>query len=833
MYNLTDLANRVIQVASQFASRKGNQVGTEHFLYALTKVESKSKKLLESYRVNSDIIEEVLNTVGGGAISNVVELTPRTKELLLIASSVAKRTHSNYISTEHLLVALLSQEDSFAINILSTALKVNVYELRNRAIMLITNTNNVQPQSNEFNSDGFVELGNLSGKTTSNNNMSQGGGYTSQLPQELLDMGSDLTLRAKNGKIDPVIGRDSEIERMIEILCRKTKNNPVLIGEAGVGKTAVVEGLARKIVSGDVPQLLKNKTIYSLDIGGLMAGTKYRGSMEEKLKNAIELITSNKNIIVFIDEIHTLAQVGTDKGETNPADMLKPYLARGEMQTIGATTTDEYRKYIEKDKALERRFQPIVIDPPTVDQTIEILNGLRDSYEAFHNVKITDEAIKAAANLSDRYIQDRSLPDKAIDLIDEASSRAKVKNNYDSDEIKTIKAKLTKLEAEKEDAVNQEDFEKASKLRDQISKLNDEISRLRAKPISNSTVITITEQDVAEVVSKWTNIPLTKLTEGEAERLLNLEKTLKERVKGQDEAVEKVAKAIRRSRIGIRDPKRPIGSFLFLGPTGVGKTELSKTLAEALFDDEKKMIRLDMSEFMEAHSVSKLIGSPPGYVGFDDGGQLTEQVRRKPYSVVLFDEIEKAHPEVFNMLLQILDDGRLTDSHGKIVSFKNCIIIMTSNIGSDKLNKNKVDLGFNERDSATEDKSQMMLTELKKYFKPELINRIDNIVIFNKLSPQVLKDIAKKMLADLNKNLKQSGVELKFTTATLNYLVKNGTNDDFGARPLRRIITSQIEDELADKMLRGEVKSGDQLLVDFKNNKLQFLTKQNSESEIE
>ena len=652
----------------------------------------------------------------------------------------------------------------------------------------------------------------------------QGDNPVSELHQDLLDMGSDLTLRARLGKIDPIIGRDNEIERMIEILCRKTKNNPVLIGEAGVGKTAVVEGLARRIIAGDVPGFLKDKIIYSLDIGGLMAGTKYRGSMEEKLKNAIELISTNKRIITFIDEIHTLAQVGSEKGEANPADMLKPYLARGEMQTIGATTTDEYRKYIEKDKALERRFQPITVDQPTVEQTIEILKGLRDSYEAFHNVKITDEAIKAAATLSDRYIQDRSLPDKAIDLIDEASSRAKVKTNYDSVEVKKLKDDLEKLEAEKEDAVNQEDFERAGKLRDKILAIKEEISRQKSIPTNENYVVDIDEHDVAEVISKWTNIPLTKLTEGEAEKLLNIEKTLIERVKGQDEAVEKVSKAIRRSRIGIRDPRRPVGSFLFLGPTGVGKTELSKALAEALFDDENKIIRLDMSEFMEAHSVSKLIGSPPGYVGFDDGGYLTEQVRRKPYSVVLFDEIEKAHPEVFNILLQVLDDGRLTDSHGRVVSFKNTIIILTSNIGSDKLNKTSVELGFNDS-KEKDDKSMIALDELKKHFKPELINRIDNIIVFNKLSAPVLKEIAKKMLADLNKNLRQSGIELKFTTATLNYLVKNGTNDDFGARPLRRLITSKIEDELADRMLRGEIMKGDNVLVDTKENKLLFLTK--------
>ena len=821
MYNLTDLANKCMQIASQFASNYTNQVGTEHVLYALTKVESKSKKLLNAYRVTSEELKNIIESIGNdGLSSNIVEITPRVKEMLMIANSIAKRTNSQYISTEHMLVALLSQEDSFAINILSQVMKLNTYEMRNKAI---TNLTQIKTSSH-FDTEDFEQVGNLSNKERKQKVTQQNDNFVSELPQELLDMGSDLTLRAKQGKIDPVIGRDEEIERMIEILCRKTKNNPVLIGEAGVGKTAVVEGLARRVVAGDVPEFLKNKTIYSLDIGGLMAGTKYRGSMEEKLKNAIEIISTNKDIITFIDEIHTLAQVGTEKGEANPADMLKPYLARGEMQTIGATTTDEYRKYIEKDKALERRFQPINIDQPTVEQTIEILKGLRNSYENFHNVTITDLAIKTAAEMSDRYIQDRSLPDKAIDLIDEASSRAKVKTNYDTAEIKNLKVDIEKLEKQKEMAVEQEDFEKASKYRDEIARLKEEILRQKSIPTNNEDRAVVDEHDIAEVISKWTNIPLTKLTEGEAEKLLNIENTLMERVKGQDEAVEKVAKAIRRSRIGIRDPRKPVGSFLFLGPTGVGKTELSKALAEALFDDENKIIRLDMSEFMEAHSVSKLIGSPPGYVGFDDGGYLTEQVRRKPYSVILFDEVEKAHPEVFNILLQVLDDGRLTDSHGRMVNFKNTIIILTSNIGSDKLSKTKVELGFNDS-KENEDKSAIALTELKKYFKPELINRIDNIIVFNKLSATVLKDIAKKMLADLNKTLKNSGVELKFTASTLNYLVKNGTNDDFGARPLKRLITSKIEDELADRMLKREIISGDNVVVDCKEGKLVFLTK--------
>ena len=571
---------------------------------------------------------------------------------------------------------------------------------------------------------------------------------------------------------------------------------------------------------------MKGKTIYSLDVGGLMAGTKYRGSMEEKLKNAIETIMNSKNIIVFIDEIHTLAQAGSDKGETSPADMIKPYLARGEMQTIGATTTDEYRKYIEQDKALERRFQPIMVNPPSVDDTITILKGLRDSYEAFHKVKITDDAIISAVKLSDKYILDRSLPDKAIDLIDEASSRAKVKNNYSSAEEKELKEKLNQLNANKEDAVMQEDFEKASKLRDEIAEVKAKLEELKNAPSSKpETPAEIGEEEIAEVVSKWTGIPITKVTEGESEKLLRLEQTLSERVKGQDEAIKVVSKAIRRGRIGMRDARRPIGSFLFLGSTGVGKTELCKALANALFDSDDKMIRLDMSEYMEAHSVSKLIGSPPGYVGFDDGGQLTEQVRRKPYSVVLFDEIEKAHPEVFNMLLQVLEDGRLTDSHGRVVSFKNTVIVLTSNIGSDKLSNKRIDLGFSDKSGAEMDLKQVALDELKKYFRPELINRIDNIVVFNKLGEDVVAEIAKNMLAELNKNIKDKNIELKFSANTLKYLIKNGTNVDYGARPLRRLITTAIEDELADMYLRGEIKDGDTVMVDCKNNKLNFVVK--------
>lgn len=823
IYNLTDLANRAIQYSQSVARKYGNQIGTEHILYGLTKVDCQASKLLKTYKVNTLVMEQVLDNMGSGFGSRIGDFSPRAKELFVIANEISKRTGTNYISTEHLLVALLSQNDSYAIQILAGALKLNVYEMRSKMLGIISSKQSNTPAG--FSDEGFVRVGKIN-KEATEDFATTPDVHTSELSDELLQMGSDVTLRAKQGKIDPIIGRDAEIERLIEILCRKTKNNPVLIGEAGVGKSAIVEGLAQKIVAGDVPQILKGKTIYSLDIGGLMAGTKYRGSMEEKLKNAIETIMSSKNIIVFIDEIHTLAQAGSDKGETSPADMIKPYLARGEMQTIGATTTDEYRKYIEQDKALERRFQPITVNPPSVDDTITILKGLRDSYEAFHKVKITDEAIISAVKLSDKYILDRSLPDKAIDLIDEASSRAKVKNNYSSAQEKELKEKLTQLNANKEDAVTQEDFEKASKLRDEISDINKQLEELKNTPSAQpETPAEIGEEEIAEVVSKWTGIPITKVTEGESEKLLKLEATLSERVKGQDEAIKVVSKAIRRGRIGMRDGRRPIGSFLFLGTTGVGKTELCKALANALFDSDDKMIRLDMSEYMEAHSVSKLIGSPPGYVGFDDGGQLTEQVRRKPYSVVLLDEIEKAHPDVFNMLLQILEDGRLTDSHGRVVSFKNTIIVLTSNVGSDKLNSKRMDLGFSDKNQADLDLKQVALDELKKYFRPELINRIDNIVVFNKLGEDVVAEIAQNMLAELNKNLKDKNITLKFSASTLKYLIKNGTNADYGARPLRRLITNAIEDELADMYLRGEIKDGNSVMVDCKNNKLQFLVK--------
>ena len=681
--SFSDSVEKVLKEASSIAVKYGSlQVGTEHLLYGLTKVkECASSKLLSDFGVTPYNLENIFDenteyvNIGGD-----VELTPRVKEVIKISQKIALQLGHSFIGTEHILYAILCSTSSFAVRMLTGYFHINIDEMKSKVLILLQGESKEMSMENQTNKSG--------------------------LPEKLLTMGTDITLKAREGKIDPVIGREAEIERIIEILCRKTKNNPVLIGEAGVGKTAVVEGLALAIAKGNVPELLANKIIYSLEIGGLMAGTKYRGSMEERLKDIIETIISQKNIIVFIDEIHTLAQAGSEKGETSPADMLKPYLARGELQTIGATTTDEYRKFIEKDKALERRFQPIMVNPPSVAETIEILKGLKDSYEAFHKIKITNEAIEAAATLSDRYIMDRSLPDKAIDLIDEASSRAKVNYNLKPASIRDKEEKIKQLSANRDEASIQRNYEKAAKLQSQIINLENELDVLNEefnKKAKKSSGF-IGANEIAEVVSKWTGIPVTKITETEKEKLINLEDIIHKRVIGQDEAVEAVARAIRRSRVGLQDSKKPIGSFLFMGQTGVGKTELAKAIAEAMFDDESNIIRIDMSEYMESHSVAKLIGAPPGYVGFDDGGQLTEQVRRRPYSVVLFDEIEKAHPDIFNALLQILDDGRLTDSQGRVVSFRNTIIIMTSNVGATQINAKS--LGFASNDNKEYDFEQ-------------------------------------------------------------------------------------------------------------------------------
>lgn len=804
--SFSDNIKKVIENASKFALRFGsNLVGSEHILYGIVSVKDcLASKLLAESGVTEPALFEFFedNAPDDILFGSEVELTPRTKDLFMSAQQIALKFNHSFLGTEHLLLAILSSSGSVAYRVLVGQFGVDIEALRGKIIRLIQSGTKAQEEGEE--------------------NKKQS---ASTLPEKLLDMGTDITLKAKEHKLDPVIGREEEIERVVEILCRKTKNNPVLIGEAGVGKTAVVEGLAQAIVSGDVPEILKDKVVYSLEIGGLMAGTKYRGAMEEKLKDAIETIIASKNIIVFIDEIHTLAQAGSEKGETSPADMLKPYLARGEMQTIGATTTDEYRKFIEKDKALERRFQPIMVNPPSVEQTIQILKGLKDSYEAFHKITITDEAIEAAAVLSDRYIMDRSLPDKAIDLIDEASSKAKVNFTVKPAEVRALEEKIKGLSASRDEASLQRNYEKAAKLQSEIIKLEGELSKKSDKFDVNkekSAIVSIGANEIAAVVSKWTGIPVTRITESEKQKLIHLEEILHKRVVGQNEAVEAVAKAIRRSRVGLQDSKRPIGSFLFMGQTGVGKTELSKAIAEAMFDDENNIVRIDMSEFMESHSVSKLIGSPPGYVGYDEGGQLTEAIRRKPYSVVLFDEIEKAHPDIFNALLQILDDGRLTDGQGRTVSFKNTIIIMTSNLGANEVKEHRKSLGFGGEEDEEIAPKDIYLNALKKKFKPEFINRIDVVCIFDNLTQNDLVKIAKILISNINKRLKEKNLSLKITQDALEYVVDKGSNIEYGARPLKRFIQQEIEDQIAEKILLGQLKNEGEIIIDVENDNLTF-----------
>ncbi len=848
---LTESVNRAIQNAGKIALLYGNyQIGTEHMLYGLASVkDSVASKILTNFGVNHNKIEEIFSKnkpkQSNLILQSSIDFTPRTKETFVLANQFAMQIGHNFVGTEHLLVSLLLQEDSYAVSMLKRNFRVNINELKNTILQVLKaeTSSTYNPNMNSNFDFGYTNQQQYNQQysqpnNNSNNPYRNGGDYVgnvnagynsnfnnsgSALPQQLLEMGQDLTARARANKIDPIIGRDQETERIIEILCRKTKNNPVLIGEPGVGKSAVVYGLALRIAKDEVPDLLKNKTIYSLELGGLMAGTKFRGELEQRLKDLITIITQNKDIIVFIDEIHTLMQVGSDKGEINPADMLKPYLARGEFQTIGATTTDEYRQYIEKDKALERRFQPIMVNPPSVEDTIKILKGLRDSYEAFHKVKISDEAIEAAAKLSDRYIMDRSLPDKAIDLIDEASSKAKVHNNQKPAELVLVEEEIAKYEVEKREALISDNFEKAANYRDKIKEAVNRKKLIEEKIVSQGSA-TITENDICAVISKWTGIPVTKVTESEKQRLLNLESILHKRVIGQDEAITAVSKAIRRARIGLKDNNRPIGSFMFLGQTGVGKTELCKALAEAMFDNENNVIRLDMSEYMEKHSVSKLIGSPPGYVGFDDGGQLTEAVRHKPYSVVLFDEIEKAHPDVFNLLLQILDDGRLTDSQGRTVSFKNTIVILTSNVGVSELPKKQTKLGFGEQEQTAEleydQMKEILLNSLRKKFKPEFINRIDVVTVFHALNFEQIAQIAKIFISNLNKRLNRQGASLKVTESALKYLIEKGYNPEYGARPLRRLIEQEIEDRIAEYILENKLEQGSVVVISARNNNL-------------
>ena len=794
-YKFTNRAKKAIEIANDLAIELGhNYIGTEHILYGLSKEGSGvAAKVLENQEVEPQkILDKIDELIGReDKTEETLGFTPRTKRVIENAFIEAKKLGYNYIGTEHLLIGILREADSIAARILLD-LNVNIPKLYNEIIKVINDE--------EIGEDG----------ANTKKETRRKGSYNSTAT--LNQFGEDLTKKAEEGKLDPVVGRKEEIQRVIQILSRRTKNNPCLIGEPGVGKTAVVEGLAQKIVAGDIPEILKDKRVVTLDISGMIAGAKYRGDFEERIKKALNEVKKAGDVILFIDEIHTIVGAGAADGAIDAANILKPLLARGEIQLIGATTLNEYRKYIEKDSALERRFSPVNVKEPTPSDTIEILNGLRDKYEAHHNVKITKEAIEAAVKLSVRYINDRFLPDKAIDLIDEASSRARIKTYTEPENLKELQTKIEEIEKDKEEAVRSQKFEKAASLRDKEKELKEKYEKEEQKWKNKNTkqVTNITEENIAEVISTWTGIPVYKITENENERLKNLEKELHKRVVGQNEAVEAVAKAIKRGRVGLKDPNRPIGSFLFLGPTGVGKTELSKALAQCLFGDESSMIRIDMSEYMEPHSVSKLIGSPPGYVGFEEGGQLTEKIRRKPYAVILFDEIEKAHPDVMNMLLQILEDGRLTDSQGRTVNFKNTVIIMTSNLGA-RVITDKKSLGFsnNEKQEDSqkdyEETKKEVMQILKKELRPEFINRIDEIIVFHKLNDEEIRKIVDIMIAEVERRLKEQNIEIEVDDSVKDLIAKTGVDKAFGARPLRRTIQNLLEDKLAEEILDGNI----------------------------
>ena len=812
MYKFTNRAEKALEYAGELATEFGhNYIGTEHILYGLVKEGSGvASQVLTMQDITAEkIAEEIESLIGKGEkAENDVDIgfTPRSKRVIENAFIEARKLNSEFIGTEHLLIGIMREGDSVAVRIMMD-LNVNPQKLYNEIIKVI-------------NED---ETANNNDKQANNK---QKGSYN-QTPT-LNQFGGDLTKKAREGKLDPVIGRKQEIERVIQILSRRTKNNPCLIGEPGVGKTAVAEGLAEKIVQEDVPEMLKNKRVVSLDIASMVAGAKYRGDFEERIKKCLEEVKKAGDVILFIDEVHTIVGAGSAEGAVDAANILKPLLARGEVQVIGATTLNEYRKYIEKDSALERRFSPVTIGEPTTEETISILTGLRDKYEAHHNVKISDQAIKAAVELSTRYINDRFLPDKAIDLVDEAASRVKMKNYTQPDSLKKLEEKVASLDKEKEDAIRVQDFEKAASLRDKEKEEKEKLQKEKEKWEGRNTksVTALTEEDIAEVVSNWTGVPVKKLTQSENEKLKNLEQTLHQRVIGQNEAVEAVAKAIRRGRVGLKDPNRPIGSFLFLGPTGVGKTELSKALAESLFGKEDAMIRIDMSEYMEPHSVSKLIGSPPGYVGFDEGGQLTEKIRRKPYSVILLDEIEKAHPDVMNMLLQILDDGRLTDAQGRTVNFKNTVIIMTSNVGA-RMITDKNTLGFTvssdkkeEAQKEYESIKKDVMGELKRQFRPEFINRIDEIIVFHKLTDDDVKQIIDIMLKQVQDRMQKQNIQLEIDDSVKELISKKGFDTNYGARPLKRAIQNVLEDRIAEEILDGNIKPNKKAVIKAEEEKI-------------
>lgn len=810
-YKFTNRAKKAIEIANEAAIELGhNYIGTEHVLYGLVKEgNGVASKVLNNQEVTPDsILDKMVELIGQEEpIVETLGFTPRTKRVFENAFIEARKLGYNYIGTEHLLIGILREGDCIAARIL-LELNVNIPRLYNEIVKVINEGEDLQ------------------GEEKSNNKERKGGSYNQTTT--LNQFGEDLTKKAEEGKLDPIIGRKEEIERVIQILSRRTKNNPCLMGEPGVGKTAVVEGLAQKIVAGDVPEILKEKRVVTMDVSGMVAGAKYRGDFEERIKKALAEVKKAGDIILFIDEIHTIVGAGAAEGAIDAANILKPLLARGEIQLVGATTLNEYRKYIEKDSALERRFSPVNVNEPSEKDTIKILKGIRDKYEAHHGVKITDEAIEAAVTMSVRYINDRFLPDKAIDLIDEAASRAKLKTYTEPDNLKELEEQIEEMKKDKEEAVATQKFEKAAALRDKEKELKEEYEKEQKKWKNKNTkqVTNIAEENIAEVISNWTGIPASKITEDENVKLKNLEKNLHERVIGQNEAVEAVSKAIRRGRVGLKDPKRPIGSFLFLGPTGVGKTELSKALAESLFGDENAMIRVDMSEFMEPHSVSKLIGSPPGYVGFEEGGQLTEKIRRKPYSVILFDEIEKAHPDVMNMLLQILEDGRLTDSQGRTVNFKNTVVIMTSNIGA-RLITDKKSLGFsqvnteeeNSKKEYEETKKEVMET-LKRELRPEFINRIDEIIVFHKLSQEEINQIIDIMLSEVTKRLAIQKIKIELEPEVKELIASKGIDKNFGARPLRRTIQSVLEDKLAEEILEGNLKKNKLAKIGVKEEKI-------------
>lgn len=802
----TEKANKSLNAAVKAAEDLGHTyIGSEHILLGLlSDTSTVAGAVLAAHNITyADIEEELKRSIGVGVPTELQpdDFTPRSKNILETSVAFARQMGQQLVGTEHVLLAI-AREGSCSATLLLSRAGVSMQDIVNDVSKAL-----------------------MGGTANAGTDNKDGGKENESM---LSQFGRDLTKLAKDGKIDPVIGRQKEIERVIQILSRRTKNNPCLIGEPGVGKTAIAEGLALKIVSGEVPELLKDKKIYSLDLTGMVAGTKYRGDFEERIKKVIDEVKNAKDVILFIDEVHTLIGAGSAEGAADAANILKPSLARGELQIIGATTIEEYRKHIEKDAALERRFQPVMVDEPSQEEAIEILKGIKDKYEAHHKVKITDEAIESAVKLSTRYIGDRYLPDKAIDLIDEAASRVRLSSYTAPSDLKELEDKKKSVEAEKLSAVNAQEFERAAALRDEERKLDKEIKDKKENwhDMAGKSHDEVTPADIADIVSSWTGVPVTQLSTEESDRLLHMEDELHRRIVGQDEAVEAVSRAIRRGRVGLKDPKKPIGSFIFLGPTGVGKTELCKALAAAMFGDENAMIRLDMSEYMEKHTVSRLIGSPPGYVGYDEGGQLTEKVRRKPYSVVLFDEIEKAHPDVFNMLLQILDDGVLTDGQGRRVDFKNCIIIMTSNVGAKLISQKQKAFGFaagaKELEQNEKEIKDAVMGELRNTFRPEFLNRVDDIIVFQRLTKENIKEIASRLLAVLQKRVEDMGIEVTFSDEAVSKIADAGFDDVYGARPLKRAIQSRIEDALSEEMLKGNVKKGGKYICNVKDDKFVF-----------